>query len=311
MNRTNSPNRSTRLFLMSLFSLALLHSPSSKGADPKPAQKPTIEEQLEDLRAAVSRVEASLAKEHEDAADFSSAHTSDAPQKGDSNDPKMSGMGMKKGMGAMRGGGMKAQGGMMGMGGMMKGMGSMSAGSESPSSGGMQMGMGSMGMMKKGGMMKGMGMMMMGKTPDSSMEVSALPGFPGASHIYHIGASEFFLDHREHLGLTPDQQKKLNELKSNTLLKQNEFERQLERAEEQLWSLTSEAEPDAKQIESALAEIGVLTTEKRLDFIRSVGAAAEVLTTSQRALLRGESTGGEPAAGSSHDNHEHDDQPTQ
>ena len=166
-------------------------------------------------------------------------------------------------------------------------------------------------MMKKGGMMKGMGMMMMGKTPDSSMEVSALPGFPGASHIYHIGASEFFLDHREHLGLTPDQQKKLNELKSNTLLKQNEFERQLERAEEQLWSLTSEAEPDAAQIESALAEIGVLTTEKRLDFIRSVGTAAEVLTTSQRALLRGESTSGEPAAESSHDNHEHEDQPTQ
>lgn len=309
MNRTNSLNYSTRRFLFSLFSLVLLNSPSVKGADPKPAEKPTIEEQLEDLRAAVSRVEASLAKEHEAAADSSSAHTSNAPQEGDGSDPKMGGMGMKKGMGAMSGGEMKAKGGMMGMGGMMKGMGSMSAGSDSQSSEGM--GMGSMGMMKKGGMMKGMGMMMMGKTPDSSMEISALPGFPGASHIYHIGASEFFLDHREHLGLTPDQQKKLNELKSNTLLKQNEFERQLERAEEQLWSLTSEAEPDAAQIENALAEIGVLTTEKRLDFIRSVGAAAEVLTTSQRALLRGESTGGEPAAESSHDNHEHDDQPTQ
>ena len=28
---------------------------------------------------------------------------------------------------------------------------------------------------------------------------SALPGFPGQSHLYHIGATGFFLDHPEHI----------------------------------------------------------------------------------------------------------------
>lgn len=56
-------------------------------------------------------------------------------------------------------------------------------------------GMGMMGM----GMMGGKGMGMMGGMSNNGMSgmqtPSALPGFPGASHIYHIGATGFFLDH--------------------------------------------------------------------------------------------------------------------
>ncbi|MBX9737491.1 MAG: hypothetical protein K2X32_11250, partial [Phycisphaerales bacterium] len=75
----------------------------------------------------------------------------------------------------------------------MGGMGGSAAG------GGMSMD----GMMQKmDGMMKmmGMGSMPMGGagSPAAMAMPSALPGFPGASHIYHIGATGFFLDHPEH-----------------------------------------------------------------------------------------------------------------
>lgn len=312
MTRVPSPFLTLRLFPALVFSLMLPFLDVAVAEESGSGSKPSIEDQLADLRAAVARVEAALAQEQQALAESSSSHEK---HKGHNSDPKKEGMGMmemKKGMGQMSGGGgMMGKGGMKGMDGMMKGMGGMSGMSgmssssgDPQSSGGMQMGM-----MQKGGMMKGMGMMMMGKTPDSSMAESSLPGFPGASHIYHIGASDFFLDHREHLGLNADQQKKLNEFKSDTLLKQNEFDRQLERAEEQLWVLTSESEPDGEKIKNALAEIGVLTAEKRLDFIRSVGAAAEVLTEGQRALLVGESSEGE--SDPSHDDHQHEEQANQ
>jgi hypothetical protein len=42
---------------------------------------------------------------------------------------------------------------------------------------------------------------------------SALPGFPAASHIYHIGATGFFLDHAQHINLSAEQQVQLNKIK--------------------------------------------------------------------------------------------------
>ena len=95
--------------------------------------------------------------------------------------------GMKMGQGAkkkapMKSAGMSSKGGGMGMEDdmdedmcCMKMMGSMSA---TP-------------MAKK----KGMGGMKMS---------SALPGFPGSSHLYHIGSTGFFLDHPTHITLTSD-----------------------------------------------------------------------------------------------------------
>ena len=103
-------------------------------------------------------------------------------------------------MGQMKGKGMSGMGGMgdkqkAGMGGMgdkgMAGMGDKGmAGMGDKGMGMMDMDMQEMmGMMGKGGMGQktpGMGKMQM---------PTALPGFPGASHIYHIGATGFFLDH--------------------------------------------------------------------------------------------------------------------
>ena len=58
-----------------------------------------------------------------------------------------------------------------------------------------------------------------GNKGDSGMAMaSALPGFPGASHLYHIGATGFFLDHPQHIALSTKQQMMLNQIKEQSAL---------------------------------------------------------------------------------------------
>jgi len=142
--------------------------------------------------------------------------------------------------------------------------------------------------MKKSGSMSGMGMMGRGPKMAGMSMNSGLPGFAGASHIYHVGGMGFFLNHPEHITLEAAQQKKLNEIKSTSLLAGGKFERQIEQAEEDLWSLTAEEAPDIEKIEAKIREVGKLTGDRRIAFIRAVGKAAEVLTNEQRKKLTGE-----------------------
>ncbi|GMR21842.1 MAG: hypothetical protein BMS9Abin37_0160 [Acidobacteriota bacterium] len=130
---------------------------------------------------------------------------------------------------------------------------------------------------------------MMGRGPKmGSMSVqSALPGFPGASHIYHIGETGFFLDHPEHITLTAGQQKKLNDIKAKTLLADGTFERQIDETEQELWMLTAADEPDIEKIEAKVREIAKLNGDRRLAYIRAIGEAAAVLTDDQRQKLLG------------------------
>jgi len=206
-----------------------------------------------------------------------------------------------KGMGNM-GGGSGAMSGMGMMNMMGGGMGNMGGGSGSMS--GMNMGdMGNMGMMKGMGMMnKGMEMMGMTKGMSGMSMPSALPGFPGASHLYHIGATGFFLDHGEHVKLSTDQQSKLNQIKEKTSLEQATADRKVEEAEQQLWELTASDQPDAKAIEAKIREIEKLRGDQRMAFIRSVGDAAKVLTEEQRRVLTGLA---EPQTGSAPVVHQH------
>lgn len=205
-------------------------------------------------------------------------------------------MGMMDKMMPMGGGAMPAAapmpaGGGMGMMDMdmmkMGGMGGMSGGSTMPpaapmSGGGMRM----MGMDKmKMAAMMGMGAMA-GSAP-AAMPQSALPGFPGASHLYHLGATGFFLDHTDHIALTTEQQAGLNKAKEQALLAKSTADRAVEQAEQELWMLTAADQPDATKIEAKLAEIGKLTTDERLAFIRAVGEASKLLTDEQRKILTG------------------------
>ncbi len=159
--------------------------------------------------------------------------------------------------------------------------------------------MGMMGMAPKGagGMagMKGMGKMQM---------QAALPGFPGASHIYHIGATDFFLDHADHITLTPKQKVDLGRIKEKALLTKASAQRKVEEAEQELWGLTASDQPDAAKIEAKIQEIEKLRGDQRLTFIRSVGTAAKVLTDEQRQSLLGTDAGKsdkpDPHAGHKH-----------
>jgi Spy/CpxP family protein refolding chaperone len=119
---------------------------------------------------------------------------------------------------------------------------------------------------------------------------SALPGFPGASHLYHIGETSFFLDHSEHITLTDEQQKQLNEIKESAFLATATAERKIDEAEQELWTLTAEAEPDIEKIEAKTKEIAQLQVDNRIAFIRAVGNAANVLNDEQRKSLVGETS---------------------
>ena len=197
---------------------------------------------------------------------------------------------MGKMMGGMGGG---APGGMggggMGMGmkdNMMGGMGGAGMPAGAPPagmSGGGDMGMG-MDKMEMAGMM---GMSGMGGGAGAAMPRSALPGFPGASHLYHIGATDFFLDHPQHIALSIEQTAGLNQAKEQAALDRVSTHRSVQEAEQDLWTLTASDQPDNGLIEAKVANIEKLQGDGRLRFIGAVGEASKLLTDQQRSVLTG------------------------
>ena len=135
--------------------------------------------------------------------------------------------------------------------------------------------------------MMGMGAMGGMNSPAAMATPSALPGFPGQSHLYHIGATGFFLDHPQHIALTAQQQQMLAQHKQQSLLKQGELQRQIDAAEEKLWQLTGQDQPQSGAIDKQVREIERLRADQRIAFIRAVGETAKVLTDQQRQQLTG------------------------
>jgi Spy/CpxP family protein refolding chaperone len=120
-----------------------------------------------------------------------------------------------------------------------------------------------------------------------AMTQSSVPGIPGASRLYHIGATGFFLDHPQHITLTTEQQAGLNKAKESALLAKKNADRAIEQAEQALWLLTAADQPDTTQIEAKVREIEKLRGDERLTFIRAVGDASKILTEEQRKTLIG------------------------
>lgn len=116
---------------------------------------------------------------------------------------------------------------------------------------------------------------------------SVLPGFPGASHLYHIGSTGFFLDHPSHISLTSDQQARLNRIKEKATLDNTAAQRRIDEGEQKLWTLTAADQPDQAAIAAQAKAIEGLRTDQRLAYIRAVGEAAQVLTEQQRQALLG------------------------
>jgi len=250
--------------------------PHAKHKDTASPGDKNLASQIADLQAKVVRLEAALAK------------TGMSGGMGKMKDDKMmSGMGdKKKGMGAM---GMEDDMMMGGMGAKKKGMGMMDMDMDEMK--GMGMGMMDMDMMEMMGMMgmapKTAGGMTGMKSMGKMQMKAAIPSFPGASHIYHIGATDFFLNHPEHIDLTAKQKGALGRLKEKTILAKTSAQRKIDEAEQELWTLTAADEPDATKIEAKIQETEKLRSAQRMALIRAVGDAAKMLTDDQREALLG------------------------
>ena len=142
-------------------------------------------------------------------------------------------------------------------------------------------------MPKSAGCCSGMMGKMGGAAPTSTPMPSGLPGFPGAAHLYHMGATGFFLDSPDTIKLTLDQQAALNAIREQSIGNHASAQRQIDQAEQELWILTSSDQPDTPALEKKIHEIEHLNGEQRIAFIRSVGEAARILTEDQRAALLG------------------------
>ena len=143
---------------------------------------------------------------------------------------------------------------------------------------------------------------MKGKPGMSNMApASQLPGFPGASHLYHVGSTGFFLDHPQHITLSTQQQTALNRIREKSLLNAANSTRRIDDAEQEVWMLTASEVPDAAQIEAKVRAIESLRADQRMAFIRAVGDAGKVLSADQQTALLGTNptaaTRSTPAAG--------------
>ena len=134
---------------------------------------------------------------------------------------------------------------------------------------------------------------------------SALPGFPGASHLYHIGSTGFFLDHPQHIALSTEQQMAVNQIKERAALDRSSADRKVQEAEQELWKFTAADQPDAAQIEAKVREVEKLRGDERLGFIRAVGEAAKVLSEEQRMALVGTAASATSAATAGAPAHQH------
>ena len=123
------------------------------------------------------------------------------------------------------------------------------------------------------------------KMSASASVTSTLPGFAGASHLYHVGATGFFLNLSPRIVLTAGQQSALNQIKFKALLSKSASDRQIEAGEQELWLLTAVDSPSAVKITAKVREIEKERGDERIAFIQAVGEAAKILTPAQQAQL--------------------------
>jgi hypothetical protein len=274
---------------------------------PASSQDQDLRRQLAELRAQMARLQAALEKQ---------ALQTPRPASSATPAPATGGGGMmgEMGAGGMGGGKKKGMSGSgMGMMEMHKGeMGMPPAGKKMADDMMSEMGMGRMsgasgassasGSMSTGGAAAGggatsaSGMAMGGAASGSAAggmggsrpprSVSSLPGVPGASHLYHIGSTDFFLDQPQ-IALAADQELALNRIKERALVERSTAERRVEQGEQELWELTGADQPDAAKIQAKVQEVEQLRSSQRMAFIRAVGDATRVLTTEQRNELLG------------------------
>ena len=321
LSTTRTPWRASAVFGVSvlLFSGALTSSAQAPKdthaqhatADTAGQNNQQLVNQIAELRAKVAKLQAAV-------------QTGAGKQPGSNSGMPTSTAGKSGGMGTMGGmappgkAAMPSRGGRMGMTGAMappgaaampsgggrmgmmddKGeMGGMSSGGKGsmPSAPAGAMGMCCMGEMggMSGGASGGMSGMGGGGTPPGGAMAtmnspsSAMPGQPGASHLYHVGSTGFFLNHSQHITLTADQKYTLNRLKERAMLDRASEQRKIDQAEQELYTLTGADQLDNSKVQEKIGEIEKLRAGQRMNFIRAVGEASKVLTHDQHQALMG------------------------
>ena len=268
--RTALPGVCSLLFLgaMSMSAQAPMAPMGQPPAANGGGQNKQLTDQIAELRAQVAKLQAAQ------------------QQGGMAKKPMAVGMGMGMGMGEM--GGMKPgmKPGMKDDQGEMAGM---SAGGAAPMPAPAKaMGMCCMGEM---GMPPAGGASMVGNASGKGMAgmrgSSAMPGQPGASHLLHMGSTGFFLDHSQHITLSPDQKSRLNRLKEKAMLEQASEQRKIDQLEQELYTVTGADQPDNSKIQAKIGEIEKVRGEQRMNFIRAVGEASNVLNHDQHQALLG------------------------
>ena len=286
LSTTRAPWRVSAVFSASvlLFSAAMTsysQTPMSPMGQPANAgsQNKQLTDQIAELRAQIAKLQAAVQQT--------------GPGKTSSANSGMP-MGAGKGMGMM---GDRGEMGGMGMMDDKGEMGGMSTGgmSNMPPAPAAAMGMCCMGEMggMSGGASGGMSGMGGGATPRGggmaamSSPSSAMPGQSGASHLYHVGSTGFFLNHSQHITLTADQKYTLNRLKERAMLDRASGQRKIDQSEQELYTLTGADQLDNSKVQGKIGEIEKLRAEQRMNFIRAVGEASNVLTHDQHQALMG------------------------
>ena len=250
------------------------------GMEQSSSQNKQLADQVADLRAQVAKLQAAVQQSgsgNRSSANSGMAMGTTAKSKG------MGGMAMSGNAAMPAGGGMGMGMGMMGEKGEMGGMSGGAMGGMSPAPAA-AMGMCCMGEM---GGMSGGAPQPKGGMAAMNAPSSAMPGQPGASHLYHMGSTGFFLDHSQHITLSQDQKLNLNRLKERAMLDRASEQRRIDQAEQELYSLTGADQLDNSKVQAKIGEIEKVRAEQRMNFIRAVGQASNVLTHEQHQALMG------------------------
>lgn len=127
----------------------------------------------------------------------------------------------------------------------------------------------------------------------STMEESGPPA------LLHIGAKGFFLDVPQTFTPRADQAKMLTDIKERTTMDMMDVDKNIQRAEQQLWKLTASDHPDLAEIETKTREVEKLRADQRIAFIRAVSEAASLLTAKQKEILIRNDSRGKPQVNTS------------
>lgn len=109
----------------------------------------------------------------------------------------------------------------------------------------------------------------------------------GGSHLYHAGASNFFLERAFDLSLSADQKRSLLNLREAALLDLATHARQIEQAEQELWALTAKKAPATGEVEAKIREIATHEADARIAWFKAVDQAVAMLNDEQREKITG------------------------